>query len=33
MSAKAPSTGWMMAKVKAKAAAKLAAVAMLTEKS
>src|SRR5919206_1137539 len=32
-SAKAPSTGWMMAKVKAKAAAKLAAVAMLTEKS
>ena len=33
MSAMAPSTGWMMAKVKAKAAAKLAAVAMLTEKS
>src|SRR5215203_3013781 len=33
MSAKAPSAGWMMAKVKAKAAAKLAAVAMLTEKS
>src|SRR6185312_2701978 len=33
MSAMAPSTGWMMAKVKAKTAAKLAAVAMLTEKS
>ena len=33
MSATAPSTGWMMAKVKAKTAAKPAAVAMLTEKS
>jgi len=33
MSAMAPSTGWIMAKVKAKTAAKLAAVAMLTEKS
>ena len=31
-SAAAPSTGWMMAKVKAKTAAKLAAVAMLTRK-
>ena len=33
MSAAAPSTGWMMAKVKANAAEKLAAVAMLTPKS
>ena len=32
-SAAAPSTGWMIAKVKAKTAAKLAAVAMLTPKS